>query len=125
MMTPDKRTPGPDHPITITPCDQRVRVLIGDTVIAETTRALALQEAQYPEVLYIPREDADAKLLQLSDRVTYCPYKGDASYFTIKANGVALENAIWSYQTPYPAMEQIKGHLAFYPDKVTIQLLAR
>lgn len=117
------KLPGPDHPITITPRERRVRVSVGGTVIAETTRALALKEAQYPEVLYIPREDANAALLAQSDRVTYCPYKGDASYFSINADGKTLVNAIWSYQTPYPAMERITGHLAFYPDKVVIEQL--
>jgi uncharacterized protein (DUF427 family) len=112
------KLPGPDHPITITPNPKRLRVTFAGQVVAETARALTLQEASYPPVQYIPREDADAALLKRTERSTHCPYKGDASYYSIEAGGRRAENAIWSYETPYPAMEQIAGHLAFYPDRV-------
>ena len=115
------KIPGPDHPITITPNPKRVRVLAGGKVIADTTRALALKEATYPVVQYIPREDADPSLLTKTAHSTHCPYKGDASYFTIKAGDTTLENAVWSYETPFPAMTEITGYLAFYPNKVTIE----
>jgi uncharacterized protein (DUF427 family) len=115
------KIPGPDHPITITRNPRRVRVTAGDVVIAETTRALTLKEAKYPAVQYVPREDAKMALLERTDRVTHCPYKGDASYYTIKANGKTLDNAIWTYEAPFPAMAEISGHLAFYPDKVKIE----
>jgi uncharacterized protein (DUF427 family) len=117
------KTPGPDHPITITPQPGRVRVSLDGTVIAETTRALALQESTYPKVLYIPRGDADMGKLKRTERTTHCPYKGDASYFSIDANGRMVDNAVWSYETPYPAMGEIAGCLAFYPDKVKIEEL--
>ena len=115
------KLPGPDHPITITKNPRRVRVSAGDMVIAETAKALTLKEANYPAVQYLPREDANMALLERTDRVTHCPYKGDASYYSIKADGRTLDNAIWSYETPFPAMAEISGHLAFYPDKVRIE----
>jgi uncharacterized protein (DUF427 family) len=112
------KLPGPDHPITITPNPKRLRVTFAGQVVAETSRALTLQEASYPPVQYIPREDADAALLKRTERSTHCPYKGDASYYSIEAGGRRAENAIWSYETPFPAMAEIAGHLAFYPDRV-------
>lgn len=115
------KLPGPDHPITITPNPRRVRVTAGDVVIADTTKALTLKEARYPAVQYLPREDANMALLERTDRVTHCPYKGDASYFSIKADGKTLDNAIWTYESPFPAMAEISGRLAFYPDKVKIE----
>ncbi|MGJ5177211.1 DUF427 domain-containing protein [Bradyrhizobium oligotrophicum] len=115
------KLPGPDHPITITPNPKRVRVIADGVVIAETTRALTLKEASYPAVQYVPRTDANMEALRKTDRVTHCPYKGDASYFSIVTGGKTLDNAIWSYETPFPAMAEISGHLAFYPDKVRIE----
>ena len=115
------KIPGPDHPITITPNPKRVRILAGGKVVVDTTRALALKEATYPVVQYVPREDADLSLLTRTAHSTHCPYKGDASYFTIKAGDTTLENAVWSYETPFPAMQEITGYLAFYPNKVTIE----
>ncbi|MBR0792904.1 DUF427 domain-containing protein [Bradyrhizobium manausense] len=115
------KLPGPDHPITITQNPRRIRVTAGDIVIAESTRALSLKEAKYPAVQYLPREDANMALLERTERTTHCPYKGDASYYSIKADGRTLDNAIWTYETPFPAMTEIAGHLAFYPDKVKIE----
>ena len=116
------KLPGPDHPIDIQPSDKHVRVLAGDLVIANTTHALMLKEASYPAVLYIPRADANPDLIEKTSRTTHCPYKGDASYYSIKAGDQVLENAIWTYETPFPAMRGIKDYLAFYPDKVTIEI---
>ena len=115
------KLPGPDHPITITQNPRRIRVTAGDIVIAESARALTLKEAKYPAVQYLPREDANMALLERTERTTHCPYKGDASYYSVKADGKTLDNAIWTYETPFPAMEEISGHLAFYPDKVKIE----
>jgi uncharacterized protein (DUF427 family) len=118
---PAMKIPGPDHPISISPNLKRVRVSAGGVVIADTTRALTLKEASYPAVHYIPREDAHMELLSRTERTTHCPYKGDANYFSLTANGKALDNAVWTYEAPFPAMEQIAGYLAFYPDKVTVE----
>ena len=115
------KIPGPDHPIAITANPKRVRVSAGGVVIADTTHALTLKEASYPAVQYVPRQDANMALLSRTERTTHCPYKGDANYFSVAAGGKALENSAWTYETPFPAMAEISGHLAFYPDKVTIE----
>jgi uncharacterized protein (DUF427 family) len=112
------KLPGPDHPISIAKNEKRVRVTFAGRVVADTTRALTLQEASYGPVLYIPRADADMSLLTPSNHRTHCPYKGDASYFSIAADGRSSQNAVWSYEQPFPAMTEIKDHLAFYPDRV-------
>ena len=117
------KIPGPDHPITIAPNPKRVRITAGGKVVAETTKALTLRESSYPPVQYIPRADADMALLTATDRSTHCPYKGDAGYFTIDTGGKTLDNAIWTYDKPYDAVKEIAGHLAFYPDKATIEEL--
>ena len=107
-----------EHRITIEPNPKRVRVLFDGRVIADTTRALTLREATLPPVQSIPREDADMSLLQRTDHKTHCPFKSDASYFTIRADGRMAENAVWTYEEPYPGVAAIKDHLAFYPDRV-------
>ncbi len=112
------KLPGPDHPIAITASARPVRVTFGGEVIALSRRALTLAEAAYPPVHYIPREDVRMDRLQRSAKSTHCPYKGDASYFTISAGGRTASDAVWSYEHPFPAMAEIAGHLAFYPDRV-------
>jgi len=112
------KQPGPDHPITIEPNPHRVRVLVGGVIVAETTRALTLKEARLPPVQYIPREDAKMAFFEATTRTTHCPYKGDASYFSLKAGDKRADNAVWSYVEPYPSVAGIAGHLAFYPDRV-------
>jgi len=110
--------PGPDHPITVTPNPGRIVVKVAGKVVADTTRALTLQEASYPAVQYIPRADVDMALLQRTGHASYCPYKGDASYFSIPAGGDRSVNAVWTYEHPYPAAAAIQEHVAFYPDRV-------
>lgn len=112
------KLPGPDHPIAIAVNDKRVRITFAGQVIADTTHALTLKEAGYKPVFYIPREDVDMSRLKATDHRTYCPYKGDASYFTIESGGRIAENAVWSYEQPYPAMAEIRNYLAFYPNRV-------
>ena len=112
------RIPGPDHPITITPTKGRVTVAVNGQRIADTREALTLQEAAYPPVLYVPRKDVDMGQLQRTSRQTYCPYKGESSYYSIPAGGERSVNAVWTYETPYAAVAEIKEHLAFYPDRV-------
>lgn len=112
------KIPGPDHPITVTRNPKRVVVTLGGKVIADTTDALTLREASYPAVHYIPRKDVDMTALERTDHASYCPYKGEASYFSIPAGGERSANAIWTYETPYDAVGEIKDHLAFYPDRV-------
>ena len=112
------KQPGPDHPITVAPNPNRVRVLVGGVIVAETTRALTLKEAALPAVQYIPREDVAMDLLERSSRKTHCPYKGDASYWDVTAGGIRARDAVWSYETPFAAVSDIAGHLAFYANKV-------
>jgi uncharacterized protein (DUF427 family) len=112
------KQPGPDHPITMTPSVQHVVVKAGGRTIADTRRALILQEANYPAVHYIPRADVDMSLLVRTDHATYCPYKGNCSYYSITVGGEKATNAVWSYENPHEAVAQIKDHLAFYPDRV-------
>jgi len=112
------KLPGPDHPITIEPNPKRVRVVFNGCVVADSTRALTLREASLRPVQYIPRADADMRLFVRSAQVTHCPYKGDAAYFNLSVDGRMAENAVWSYEAPYPAMAAIEEHLAFYPGRV-------
>jgi uncharacterized protein (DUF427 family) len=107
-----------DHPIRIVPHPARLRVLWDGKVIADTMNAVVLHEASYPAVSYIPRADVDMTLLTLSPLRTRCPYKGEARYFSLDADGKTAENAIWSYETPFPAVSDIAGHLAFDPKAV-------
>ena len=118
MATKTLKLPGPDHPITIEPSPARVVVIVAGRVIADTRDALTLREASYPAVQYIPRRDVDMAALTRSDHATYCPYKGDASYYSIPAGGDRSRNAVWTYETPFEAMAQIKDYVAFYPDRV-------
>jgi uncharacterized protein (DUF427 family) len=111
-------TPGVDHPITIEPSPARVTVTFAGQVVAETTSALTLREASYPPVQYIPLGDVDPAVLVASDHATYCPYKGDAAYYGLRVGERVAENALWTYESPYDAVAAIRGHLAFYPDRV-------
>jgi uncharacterized protein (DUF427 family) len=121
MPAAQPKIPGPDHPITISRSPTRVRVRVGDDVIADTGQALDLKESTYPLVHYLPRSEVPMDRLIKTDRSTHCPYKGDASYFSIVAkDGTRIENAVWSYETPFPAMKEIAGYLAFYPNRVEI-----
>jgi uncharacterized protein (DUF427 family) len=112
------KIPGPDHPIAIEANAHRVTVTVAGQVIADTQDALTLREASYAPVQYIPRRDVKMAALARSDHTTYCPYKGDASYFSIPSGGDRSLNAVWTYETPFPAMAQIKDYVAFYPDRV-------
>jgi uncharacterized protein (DUF427 family) len=112
------KLPGPDHPIAIEKQTGRVRVTYNGRVIADTTDALVLKEASLRPVLYLPRADAQTTLFERSPHKTHCPYKGDASYYTIRVDGKVSENAIWSYEQPFPAMVEITDRIAFYPERV-------
>jgi uncharacterized protein (DUF427 family) len=113
-------TPGPDHPITMSVKPARVRVVYNGHQIADSRDVLVLQEANYPPVYYFPRGDVEMAFLPKTSRKTHCPYKGDASYFTLDMDGEISENAVWSYEDPFPAVEKIRERLAFYPQYVEI-----
>ncbi|MBP7815507.1 MAG: DUF427 domain-containing protein [Chromatiaceae bacterium] len=114
------KIPGPDHPITISPGEGRWRVKFAGHVIADSNDAVVLKEAAYKPAVYFPREDVSMEFFSRTDRSTHCPYKGDAAYYTVLMDGDLAENGVWTYEEPFPAMEQIRGRLAFYPDRFEI-----
>jgi uncharacterized protein (DUF427 family) len=112
------KIPGPDHPITISAAEGTVRVTVAGRIVAESSNALLLEEKGYPPVYYIPRDDVDMSLLARTTHYTYCPYKGDCTYYSIPMGGAESEFAVWTYEEPYEAVARIKEHLAFYPARV-------
>lgn len=112
------KIPGPDHPISVSHHPMRVVVTLAGRTIADTGEALCLREANYPAVFYIPRKHVEMALLKRTDHSTYCPYKGECSYFSIPIGGARSDNAVWSYEAPHASVMLIKDHLAFYPDRV-------
>jgi uncharacterized protein (DUF427 family) len=123
-MSREVKLPGPDHEIRITPSADRVVVRSGETTIADSQSTLVLRETNHPPVRYIPLADVDRSLLAPSDLGSYCPYKGDASYYSISAGSQRATDAVWFYDRPYPAVAQIKDHVAFYPDRVELAVSA-
>lgn len=116
-------TPNAQHPITVVPTGRHVTVRVADEVIADSDNALTLSEAHYPGVQYIPLADVNQERLTRTDTTSYCPFKGDASYYRVTtATGSTVDDAIWTYQQPYPAVAAIAGHVAFYPDKADISI---
>lgn len=107
--------PTAEHPITVTPTGRHVTVTVNGKVVAETDDAVALQESTYPAVQYVPLADV-AAALERSETTTYCPYKGEANYYHVGG----VQDAIWTYEQPYPAVADIAGRVAFYPDKAQI-----
>lgn len=120
MTSRQELKPSAQHPIEIARAGRPVAVRAGGAVIAQTHDALELREAKYPPVLYIPRIDVKMEQLERSTHTTYCPFKGDASYYSIPALGERGRNGVWTYETPFESVAAIKEHLAFYPDRVEI-----
>jgi len=118
MADKPMKIPGPDHPISIDANPSRIVVTVSGKIIADTRDALTLREASYPAVQYIPRRDVDMAALTRSEHTSYCPYKGYASYFSIPAGGDRSRNAVWTYESPFVAVAQIKDYVAFYRDRV-------
>lgn len=116
-------TPGPDHPITLTAAPTRWRARYRGHVVADSDRAILLREASYPQVVYFPKADVEMSYFGQASRHTTCPYKGEASYWTLDMDGGVEENVAWSYETPYPAMSGIAGCLAFYADRIEVYSL--
>ncbi len=117
-MSKPIKIPDASHPIVIEKNPSRIVVTVAGKTVADTTAALTVREASYPPVHYIPRADVDMSLLERTDNASYCPYKGDCSYYSIPVGGAKSVNAIWSYEAPYESVAQIKDHVAFYPDRV-------
>jgi uncharacterized protein (DUF427 family) len=118
MSARPMKLPSPDHPITIEWTGGRVVVSVAGRVVAHSLEALTLREAAYPPVQYIPRSDVDMSLLRRSDLSTYCPYKGDCTYYSVPSGGERSANAVWTYESPFDSVVEIKEYLAFYPDRV-------
>ena len=112
--------PTAEHPITVTPTGRHVVVRVNGEVVAETDAALTLQESTYPAVQYVPFADVAPAALTRSDTTTYCPYKGEANYYHVSAAGDTVDDVIWTYEQPYPAVADIAGHVAFYPSKADV-----
>ncbi len=122
-MNRTPKTPSDEHPISIEATRGRVVVRAGSTLIADTTAALTLREASYPPVQYVPLGDIDPQVLRRSDPATYCPFKGDASYYSLVVGDTRLDDAVWTYEQPYDAVAGIAGHVAFYTDRVDLTLV--
>jgi len=115
--------PTDEYPITVTPTGRQVTVRIGGEIIADSANALTLQESNHPAVQYIPLSDVKTDLLTRTQTASYCPFKGDAAYYSVTtAAGQTVVDAIWTYEQPFEAVEQIAGHVAFYPDKAEISV---
>jgi uncharacterized protein (DUF427 family) len=124
MSDKSVKIPSPDHPITIEKNPDRVVVKVAGQVVADSREALSLQEASYPAVQYIPRKDVAMAQLERTDHETYCPYKGEAAYYSVTPGGEKTVNAVWTYEAPYESVAEIQDHLAFYPDRVdSIEIL--
>jgi uncharacterized protein (DUF427 family) len=119
------KIPGPEHPITISPAEGKVRVTVAGRIVAESTQALRLEEKGYPPVYYLPRDDAEMSLLVRTKQYSYCPYKGDCTYYSIPIGGEKSEYAVWTYEKAYEAVAEIRDYLAFYPLRVdAIEVIA-
>ena len=124
MTTTETAGPGPgykshpEHKVALAREGRRIRVTLGGETIAETTNAVTIHEADYPPVQYIPREDVRTETMTPTDNSTHCPFKGDASYWSISAGGKTAENAVWSYERPFDEVAEIKDYMAFYPKRV-------
>ena len=116
--------PTVDHPITIEPTAARVVVKIAGHVVADTFAALTLDEGGYDAVQYIPIDDIDQSVLRPSQTASYCPYKGDAGYFSVEiADQERLADVAWFYEQPYASVAEIANHVAFYADRAEVLIL--
>jgi uncharacterized protein (DUF427 family) len=111
-------SPSHPHAITIERNPHRVQVMFNGAIIADTRQALVLREGPLPPAQYIPREDVTMSFLRPTTHSTHCPFKGDASYFSVSAGGKTAENAVWSYESPLLAVADIKDYVAFFPEKM-------
>jgi uncharacterized protein (DUF427 family) len=114
------KVPGPDHPISLERARRRWQVRFAGQLIADSGQAIVLNEAHYPPRVYFPRADVAMERLVRTGHASHCPYKGDAAYYSVSVDGQVAENAVWTYEEPYPAMAAIDGMLSFYPDRVEI-----
>lgn len=109
-----------DRSMTIEPVRRRVRALFSGHVIADTDDALAVREGEAPPAYYFPVDDVEMGYLGRSDHATHCPLKGEAAYYNIKMHSQIAENAVWTYESPNPSAETLRGRLAFDPAQVEV-----
>jgi uncharacterized protein (DUF427 family) len=108
------------HTITITPADAHVEVRVDGHTVAESDRPVLLEETGLPTRYYLPRDDVRTELLRATDTSTRCPYKGQASYWSLEVEGRTHDDVVWSYETPIPEAEAITGLLCFYNERVDL-----
>lgn len=119
-MDPRMKVPGPGHPISVEPTTTHITVQSKGAAVAETRSPLALHEASYPVTYYVPLADVDPSVLRPSSTTSYCPFKGEASYYDVVTPAGTVKDAIWTYEHPYDAVSEIAGHVAFYADRVEL-----
>lgn len=112
----------PDYRVELDPCDRRVRVRVGGELVADTTRALIVRETKHDPVTYVPLEDVRSDLIEATGHTTFCPFKGDARYWSVRTDAGVAENVIWGYPTPFDEVAGLAGYVAFYPDRVDLSL---
>lgn len=122
-----KAAPGfaknPSYPLAVDDAGGRCLALVGERILADSSRALIVRESTYPPVVYFPRADVATILLQTSPNKTYCPFKGNASYFSATVNNETIEDIAWFYPAPYREVTAIKNHVAFYSTKASVTRL--
>ncbi len=108
----------PKHRILFEPYPRRLRAVVGDRVVLDTTRAKLLHETGMLAVPYVPLEDVDPDVLVRTDRSSHCPFKGDASYWSIRVGERELESVVWGYEDPMEGAGWLRGHVALYWDRI-------
>ena len=111
----------PEYRVDLEPNPERVSISVGEATLAKSERSLLVVETKHDPVLYIPRDDVTMELLERTSHETFCPFKGEATYYTIRAAGSVLENAVWSYEDPFEQVIGLKGYLSFYTDRVVLR----
>lgn len=110
------------HTITIAPTEAHVEVRLAGAVLADTTQAMRLEETGLPARYYLPKDDVRMDLMYATTFHTTCPFKGEASYWSLDLDGEVLDGVVWSYEAPIPAAEAIAGLMSFYPERVELQV---
>ena len=108
----------PDYRVNLEAISERIRVTIDGETIADSSRAVTVLETEHDPVVYFPREDVRFDLLEATDHTTFCPFKGDASYWTVRVSDRVEDNVVWGYEDPFQEVADLKGYVSFYPDRV-------